>query len=119
MDEIKKISKKSLAKVLALIYALIGFLFTISIAISTIIDSFIAQGSRQLTEKVIFDGVAGLLVTFFVCLVLAIFGYLMGYFIAGAYNIFTARLGGLKVEIVPAAEDEKKVEPVVKKEEAE
>jgi hypothetical protein len=53
-----------------------------------------------------------------VSLFLAIFGYLMGYFIAGIYNIFTARLGGLKVEIGPEKEAEKNNGPEEKKEEA-
>jgi hypothetical protein len=110
MDEIKKVSKKSLAKILALIYALVGFLFTISIAISTLIDSFISQGNHFLTQKIIFDGTAGLIVTAGVTLFLSVFGYLMGYFIASIYNIFTARMGGIKLEIGPEKEKEVKVE---------
>lgn len=110
MQEIKKINKKSLAKIAALIYGLVGFFTAMTVAISTmanIITQRDFQGSVILVT--LFNIGAGLLLGVVSALLTAVIGWIMGYIMAGIYNWFSKKAGGVKVELGEVAGDVKEV----------
>lgn len=106
MKEIKKINKKSLAKVTSLVYGLVGFFTAMTVAISTMANIVMQrdfQGSVILVT--LFNVGAGLLLGVVSALLTAIIGWGMGYLMAGIYNWFARKVGGVKVELEEVVEE--------------
>ncbi len=100
MKEIKTINKKSLARITALIYGLVGFFITIVIAISTMANIVMQsdfEGSVILVT--LFNTGAGLLLGVLSSLLTAAVGWVIGYLMAGIYNWFSRKVGGIKIEL--------------------
>lgn len=108
MKEIKNINKVSLAKITALIYGFVGFFVSLIVAIlvmSNIIINRDFAGSVILVT--LFNTGAGLLLGILAALLTALIGWMIGYVTAGIYNIFASKAGGIKIELVDAAEIKK------------
>jgi len=108
MTEIKSINKKSLANITALIYGLVGFFIAIILAISTMANIVLQKdfaGSVMLVT--LFNIGAGLLLGVLSALLTAAVGWIMGYAMAGIYNWFAGKVGGVKVELAEAGEVKK------------
>ena len=108
--EIKKISKKSLAKVISLIYGLVGFFTAMIIAVSTmanIVTQRDFQGSVLLVT--LFNVGAGLLLGVVSALLTAAIGWIMGYLLAAIYNWFARKVGGVRIELEDVVEKKEEV----------
>lgn len=105
--EIKKINKTSLAKITALIYSLVGFFIALAVAISTMAN-IVAQKdfSGSVILVTLFNIGAGLLLGVLSSLIMALIGWIIGYVMAGIYNWFAKKAGGVKVELIEAGEAE-------------
>ncbi|MDD4901242.1 MAG: hypothetical protein PHS62_04005 [Patescibacteria group bacterium] len=100
MQEIKKIDRKSLARITALIYGLVGFFMALAVAASTAINIILKnnfQGSIILVT--LFNIGLGLLVGVLTALLTALLGWIIGFITAGIYNWFVKKVGGIKVEL--------------------
>lgn len=100
MIEIKKINKKSLAKMTAMIYGLIGFFVALIIAISTVVNIMMKkdfQGSAVLVT--LFNFGEGLLLGVLTALITALIGLVIGYLTGGIYNWFARKVGGIKIDL--------------------
>jgi hypothetical protein len=109
MKEIKKIDKKSLAKITALIYGLVGFFIALIVAIFSMANIIVQsnfQGSAVLVTLVNIG--ISLLLGLATALLTAIYGWVMGYLAALFYNLFAGKVGGIKIELGDV--EEKKVE---------
>ncbi len=109
IKEIKAINKKSLAKITALIYGLVGFFIALVVAISTMANIVMQrdfEGSVILVT--LFNIGAGLLLGVLSSLLTAAVGWVIGYIIAGIYNWFSRKVGGVKIELVDVVEEKKK-----------
>ena len=104
MKEIKKIDKRSLAKIYALIYGLIGFIIALIVAVSAILNIVLHkdfQGSIFLVT--LYNTGAGLVLAVFTALLTALLGWCLGYISALLYNWFAKNVGGVKVELMDAS----------------
>lgn len=100
MREIKKVDKKSFAKILAIVYAVLGFFITIGTAIITIINiAKQADFAGSVIMMTLFNVGAGLIVGIIIALLASLFGYLVGYVFALVYNIVAKKIGGVKIEL--------------------
>jgi len=100
MTEIKNINKKSLANITALIYGLIGFFIAIIIAISTMANIVMQKDfAGSVILVTLFNVGAGLLLGVLSALLTAAVGWVMGYIMAGIYNWFAGKVGGVKIEL--------------------
>jgi hypothetical protein len=100
MQEIKSISKFSLAKITALIYGLVGFFVALAVAVSSTVNIILQkdfQGSVILVT--LFNIGAGLLLGVLTALVTAVLGWVIGLVGALIYNWFAKKGGGVKVEL--------------------
>lgn len=105
MQEIKKINKKSLAKITALVYGLVGFFMAIIIAISTMTNIVLQRDfSGSVILVTLFNTGAGLLLGVLSSLVTALIGWLIGYIMGGIYNWFAGKVGGIKIQLAEAEE---------------
>jgi len=101
MKEIKQINKISLANITAFIYGLIGFFIAISAAISTMANIVMQKDfAGSVLMVTLFNIGAGLLLGVITSLVVACFGWLIGYLSAIIYNMFVRWVGGIKIELV-------------------
>lgn len=103
VKEVKKINKKSLAKIMALIYGFIGFFIALIVAISTMANIMMQKDfSGSVILVTLFNIGAGLLLGVLSSLVTALIGWLVGYISAGVYNWFAGKMGGVKIELADA-----------------
>jgi len=103
MMEIKSINKMSLAKITALIYGLVGFFMAMFVAISVMSNIIIGKdygGSVVLVT--LFNVGAGLLLGVLSAVLTAAIGWIMGFIMAGIYNWFSKKAGGIKIELAEA-----------------
>ena len=108
MKEIKNIDKASWAKITALIYGFVGFFMALIVAIATmtnIITNRDFQGSVILVT--LFNIGAGLLLGIITAFFTAAIGWVFGFILAGVYNWFAKKMGGVKVELAEAEEAKK------------
>ena len=103
VKEVKKINKKSLAKIMALIYGFIGFFIALIVAISTMANIMMQKDfSGSIILVTLFNIGAGLLLGVLSSLVTALIGWIIGYIAAGVYNWFAGKMGGVKIELADA-----------------
>lgn len=108
IKEIKSINKISLAKITALIYGLVGFFIALVVAISTMANIVMQKDfSGSIILVSLFNIGAGLLLGVLVALVLAFFGWIIGYISASIYNWFSKKVGGIKIEMIETVEIKK------------
>jgi hypothetical protein len=108
MQEIRYISKNSLAKITALIYGFIGFFISLIVAVSTMANIVMQKDfAGSVILVTLFNVGAGLLLGVLSSLLTAAVGWVIGYIIAGIYNWFARKVGGIKIELVDAAETKK------------
>ena len=108
VKEIKTINKISLAKITALIYGLAGFFIALIVAISTMANIMMQRDfSGSVILVTLFNLGAGLLLGVLSSLVMAVIGYLAGYIMAGVYNWFASKAGGIKIELIEVGEERK------------
>ena len=109
MKEIKKIKKISLANIVAVIYGLIGFFVSVGIAISVMANIILQKDfSGSIIIVTLFNVGSGILIGLIFSLIIACFGWLIGYILAGVYNWFARRVGGIKIELAEVEADDKK-----------
>lgn len=108
VKEIKSINKNSLAKITALIYGLAGFFIALTVAISTMANIMTQKDfSGSVILVTLFNLGAGLLLGVLSALVTALIGWLIGYIVAGIYNWFAKKVGGIKIELTDISETKK------------
>lgn len=110
--EIKNLDKKSLAKIMALVYGLIGFFTALVVAISSMANIIMQkdfQGSVILVT--LFNIGAGLLLGVLTALLTALVGWVAGYIMAGIYNWFARKVGGIKMELEDETEEAEEMAP--------
>ncbi len=110
MKEIIKINKNSFARITALLYGLVGFVMAMIVAVYTIVNIILRQdflGSAVLV--VLFNLGEGILIGVLTALLTALLGWGLGYMMAGIYNWFAAKAGGVKVEVEDMGEKSKKL----------
>lgn len=108
MVEIKHVNKKSLAKIMALIYGLIGFFIALVVAVSTMANIVMRKDfAGSVILVTLFNLGAGLLLGVLSSILTAAAGWLMGYIMAGIYNWFSKKAGGVKIELAEISEDKK------------
>lgn len=106
MQEIKKIEKKSLAKIIAVFYGLSGVAVFLSIIISSILNIIVSGNfSGSLFKLVLFNIGLGLVLGIVVGLITAVIGLAVGYVSASIYNLLTVNFGGLKIELEETKEE--------------
>jgi len=105
VKEIKNINKISLAKITALIYGFVGFFIALTVAISTMANIMMQKDfSGSIILVTLFNVGAGLLLGVLSSLVTALIGWIIGYIVAGIYNWFARKAGGIKIELADAVE---------------
>lgn len=110
VKEIKSINKNSLAKITALIYGLAGFFIALTVAISTMANIMTQKDfSDSIILVTLFNLGAGLLLGVLSALVMALIGWLIGYIIAGIYNWFAGKAGGVRIELADVVGELKEV----------
>ncbi|MBI2459323.1 MAG: hypothetical protein HYV53_02090 [Parcubacteria group bacterium] len=108
VKEIKTINKNSLAKIMALIYGLAGFFVALAVAISTMANIVMQKDfSGSIILVTLFNLGAGLLLGVLSALITALIGWLAGYIMAGIYNWFAKKAGGVKIELADVVEKQK------------
>ena len=106
MQEIKQINKVSLAHITALIVGLSAFFIVIIVAIFTMANIIMQRDFvGSVIMVILFNIGAGLLLGVLASLIIAIFGWLIGYLTAMVYNIFAKRAGGIKIELADVEVD--------------
>ena len=103
MTEIKSINHRSLANITALIYGLVGFFIAVIIAISTMANIVLQKDfAGSVILVTLFNVGAGLLLGVLSAVLTAAVGWVIGYLLAGIYNWFAGKVGGIKVELAEA-----------------
>jgi hypothetical protein len=106
--EIKYINKISLAKIMALIYGFVGFFIALAVAISTMANIMMQKDfSGSIILVTLFNIGAGLLLGVLSSLLTALIGWIIGYIMAGVYNWFALKAGGIKIEFADEVEIKK------------
>lgn len=101
MQEIKKIDKRSLANIVATIISILVFLLVFCLSILNVMN-IVGQSyfSGSVVAVFLFNIGSGLIIGILAGAIALIPGYLLGYAMGLAYDIFAKRFGGIKIELI-------------------
>jgi hypothetical protein len=105
VTEIKRVGVLSLAKMIGLIYTVIGFILWLFMGCFMLIG-VLANPTGTPAES--------MFMLCFVCFMpflYGVMGFIGGAIIAGLYNLVAGKIGGIEVELAPAAEPEILMKP--------
>ncbi|MDD5071826.1 MAG: hypothetical protein PHQ42_03770 [Patescibacteria group bacterium] len=113
MKEIKRIKNFSLAKITAAIYGLVGFFTAIAVAIITMANIIIREGaSGSVFLIALFNLGMGILIGLATAAASAIVGWIIGFLTSAFYNMFSERLGGIKLDLEEEAKEDETPRPL-------
>jgi len=100
MKEIKRIKLLSLANMAGAIYFVIGGTISFAVYIFSLANSLISGNFlAPLWKFILFNFGIALWIGFYSALLTGIIGWLLGLISGWLYNIFTKKIGGLKIEL--------------------